>query len=642
MREKGVEETCVIADQARGRPSPGFPSLPLTTHRLLLALGVVLLFTAGLGTRELVSSHEARAAQNAQRMLDTGEWGLPVLFDGRIDLQKPPGYYWLVAAAGWANGGVVTEFTARLPAALAGLLTVALVYGWLRREGRPVAATVAALTLATAGHFTAISRTARIDVPLTCAVACALVAFYRGVRGRSPEPPNPPGPPSLRGKGGVEPTDLPRAVSGSASSREDGLRGHPLPPWGRGLGGGVDHARVPDTSDRARSLEPPNPPGPPSLRGKGGDEPTDLPVPNPSFTVSEEAPQRKHPSPFGGGAGGGVDHARTPDTSDGYRWFLLAALAAAAGVLLKGPVALALVGPAAVAWLVVKPRGGGLPVPAALLGVAVVLALAAPWFLWANGATGGEFVRVFFWHHNVERFAGTSPTLASHPAWYYLPRFAADFLPWTPALALLTWWAVRAGAWRTDPLFRFGVVWCVTMFAVLSAAQFKRADYLLPLYPGAAVVLGCAAERWLASRPNPRTVRRAGWAFALVVAGVVVAWGVMTTIVEPAEEAREGKRAFAEFIRSQAPAPEPVLIFRAESHLLSFHLGVPQANRVEWHDLAAFLAEPGPRFVVMPPEYVYPAGEIVKVRRLVEVGRLEQFTGAKPPRPLVFLRTADD
>ena len=39
-----------------------------------------------------------------------------------------------------------------------GLLTVALVYGWLRREGRPVAAAVAALALATAGHFTAISR----------------------------------------------------------------------------------------------------------------------------------------------------------------------------------------------------------------------------------------------------------------------------------------------------------------------------------------------------------------------------------------------------------------------------------------------------------------------------------------------------
>ena len=92
---------------------------------------------------------------------------------------------------------------------------------------------------------------------------------------------------------------------------------------------------------------------------------------------------------------------------------------------------------------------------------------------------------------------------------------------------------------------------------------------------------------------------------------------------------------------AHAPAPEPILVFRAESHLLSFHLGTPQANRVEWHDLAAWLDEPGPRFVVMGAEYVYPAGEIVTRRRLVEVGRLEQFTGAKPAKPLVFLRTAD-
>ncbi|MBN9518993.1 glycosyltransferase family 39 protein [bacterium] len=474
---------------------------------ILAVTGVIALFTVRLGHRELYSSHEARAAQNAQRMLDTGEWGLPVLFDGRADLQKPPAYYWLVAAAGWVTGGAVDELAARLPSALAGLLTVALVYWFLKREGRPVAAAVAALTLATAGHFTAISRTARIDVPLTCTVAAAL-------------------------------------------------------------------------------------------------------------------------------PGSGVTR---------YLWFLLSAAAAATGVMLKGPVALALVGPAAVAWLAVKPRGDrwALPPLAALLGVTVVSGLAAPWFAWANHATGGEFGRVFFWHHNVERFAGTSPTLASHPVWYYLPRFAADFLPWTPALALLAWWAGRAGAWRADPLVRFGAVWFATMFAVLSAAQFKRADYLLPLYPGAAIVLGCAGERWLATRTDPRTVRRAGFAFALTLAGVAVGWGVMTAVVEPAEQAREGRRAFAEFIRTHAPAPEPILVFRAESHLLSFHLGMPQENRVEWHDLAAWLDEPGPRFVVMPPEYVYPAGEIVKRRRLVEVGRLEQFTGAKPPKPLVFLRTAD-
>jgi 4-amino-4-deoxy-L-arabinose transferase-like glycosyltransferase len=142
-----------------------------------------LLFFARLGHRDLYSSHEARAAQNAQRMLDTGEWGLPVLFDGRADFQKPPAYYWAVAAVGRLSGGVVTEWAARLPAALAGLACVLVVYLFMRGEGRPTAALVAALVLATANHFTAIARTARIDVPLTCAVLVALLAFHKGCVG---------------------------------------------------------------------------------------------------------------------------------------------------------------------------------------------------------------------------------------------------------------------------------------------------------------------------------------------------------------------------------------------------------------------------------------------------------------------------
>src|SRR5207237_5421308 len=128
---------------------------PRVRLRLLVSLSpclLVLLFFHRLGHRELYSSHEARAAQNAQRILDTGEWGLPVLFDGQADLQKPPGYYWLVAAVGWLNGGRVDPWAARLPAALAGLLTVLMVFGFLRREGRPTAAWVAAVALATAVH----------------------------------------------------------------------------------------------------------------------------------------------------------------------------------------------------------------------------------------------------------------------------------------------------------------------------------------------------------------------------------------------------------------------------------------------------------------------------------------------------------
>src|SRR5262245_56918536 len=64
------------------------------------------LFLQGISSRDLWASHEARAAQNAQRMLDDGQWLLPRLYDGQVELQKPPAFYWLVAATGWLRGSV--------------------------------------------------------------------------------------------------------------------------------------------------------------------------------------------------------------------------------------------------------------------------------------------------------------------------------------------------------------------------------------------------------------------------------------------------------------------------------------------------------------------------------------------------------
>ncbi len=487
----------------------------------VLMLFLSALFLGFLGRRDLISSHEARAAQNAQRMLDTGEWGLPVLYDGQTDLQKPPGYYWLVAAGGWFNSGEVNALVTRFPAALAGLATVLTVYLFLLRQGRPTAAMIAAITLATAIHFTAIARTARIDVPLTCAITAALIALHCGLK-----------------------------------------------------------------------------PGAPRLR-----------------------------------------------------WHFAAGVAAAAGVMLKGPLALALLGPVALISLLKQPSivDVGRPtwnsrlyrITSLMLGAATVMLLACPWFLWANHATQGEFFEVFFWHHNVERFTGQSATLASHPWWYYLPRFAVDFLPWSPAFGLLAVWAVRSDQWRKDPLLRFGLLWFGVMFALLSLAKFKRSDYLLPLYPGAAIALGCAAESWLATRTMPCTVRRVKRAFALVLGLVVIGWPVMIFAIEPAAQAGEEKRAFATEIRTHAPQPHTILFFRTESHLLAFHLGRPLYTFVEWKELNDLLAEPGLHFVVMPAEYVYPAQEIVTSRRLAVVARLDDFTKARPHRPLVFLRTAD-
>jgi 4-amino-4-deoxy-L-arabinose transferase-like glycosyltransferase len=477
----------------------------------VLVAVLVSLFFFQFGARDLVSSHEARAAQNAQRMLDTGAWGLPVLYDGQRDLQKPPGYYWLVAAVGALNGGHVAPWVARLPAALAAVAVVLLVYGFLRREGYATGALVAAVALATANHFVAIGRTARIDVPLTCAVAVALVCFYRA------------------------------AACGFAS------------------------------------------------KGR-----------------------------------------RACEAASG--------LAVGVAILLKGPIGLALAGAVAVAFLIVERVR--LPLTTVILGTSVLALVAAPWFVWANHETGGEFVRVFFWHHNVARFMGESEALAAHPWWYYGPRGAFAFLPWTLPLVPLTVWAARAGLWRESRPFRFGVVWFVVMVAVLSAARFKRADYLLPALPGAALALGCAAQHWLMSREQARSVRRAKWSFGALVVAALAVWPVMWFVVEPAEAARQEKKPFADAIRAHAPAPQVVLLFRTESHLLAYHLGPPLRTLVEWGDLRDALAPAGPHTVVMPPELVADA-ERVTGRKLVPVAHLADHTTVRPPRPLVCLRTAE-
>src|SRR5207253_587664 len=136
----------------------------------LLLLGLCwLLFFHRLGNRSTWSSHEARAAQDAQTILLDNAWGLPHLFDRKVELQKPPLYYWLVAGIAALRGGPVDAWSVRLPAAGAAVGCVVLLLGLGQCSGRRLAGAFAAVMLATAIHFTWLARTGRIDMPLTLA-----------------------------------------------------------------------------------------------------------------------------------------------------------------------------------------------------------------------------------------------------------------------------------------------------------------------------------------------------------------------------------------------------------------------------------------------------------------------------------------
>lgn len=341
----------------------------------------------------------------------------------------------------------------------------------------------------------------------------------------------------------------------------------------------------------------------------------------------------------------------------GAGWiYCIGYVALAAAVLLKGPIGAVLPLAAAGLYLLIE---GEAPVPWRLRawlrlahtyslwwGLPLVVGLAAPWFLWADAQTNGSVLQTFFLHHNLERALG-SGGLRAHPWWFYGPRLAMDFLPWSPVLALVIWCALRRPAWRADPELRFGLAWLGAMLLVLSCAGFKRADYLLPAYPGAALAVGCAAERWWrAGRVNalslPRFLRPQQLALALtvIVVGCIAGWWFYLEHVLPSAEPAHEYRRFAAEIRRRVRPPQVVLFFRAEVHALAFHVGNPVDTFLEWENLDIWAGRPGPHYIVMPPDCAAEWPRHVASGRLEVVLRNQDLPGAAHhEHPLVLLRT---
>jgi hypothetical protein len=185
---------------------------------------------------------------------------------------------------------------------------------------------------------------------------------------------------------------------------------------------------------------------------------------------------------------------------------------------------------------------------------------------------------------------------------------------------------------------RLGLAWAGSLIVLLSFSRFKRADYLLPAYPGIAIWLGCAIEQ--AYLRSTLSGRRA-WLTSGVVAAVVtaVAWGVVERTVVPRLDVEREKHSFAAAIRAVAPQPTQILFFRVEDHLLAFHLGRPINTFMEWENLDIWTGRPGPHFVLMPAECAAEWQDHVTAGTLEELLRYEDRTDRRCPRGLVLMRT---
>jgi len=136
------------------------------------------LFFYGLTKGEFYRTESLRAIIAAE-FLRSGNWIVPMLY-GEPLFTKPPGMYAAIALASLPWGGV-SEWTARLPSAIAATLTVFLFYWYFGRLMGRRAGLIAALILPMSFMCLDKSTAAEIDMLQAFWVSASILFFLRGL-----------------------------------------------------------------------------------------------------------------------------------------------------------------------------------------------------------------------------------------------------------------------------------------------------------------------------------------------------------------------------------------------------------------------------------------------------------------------------
>jgi 4-amino-4-deoxy-L-arabinose transferase-like glycosyltransferase len=215
-------------------------------------------------------------------------------------------------------------------------------------------------------------------------------------------------------------------------------------------------------------------------------------------------------------------------------------------------------------------------------GILMVTVIAASWYLLAWWQGGGEFFRRQILDENLYRFLESEQGGPSrdHAFYYYVPALFVGMIPWSlffPALAHRLY-GLR-GELRDRKLL-YPLVWFLTGLLFFSLASGKRTNYLLPLYPALAVLLGAwwheLVEGTLTAVPIVRRIVHVcafllcvGFAFAVLI---LIAHGagfdldhIVTPFLHPRDQANLPLVAYS--LQSHFPV---VIVWLA---MLAFALG---------------------------------------------------------------------
>ncbi|MBN2163858.1 MAG: phospholipid carrier-dependent glycosyltransferase [Pontiellaceae bacterium] len=204
-------------------------------------------------------------------------------------------------------------------------------------------------------------------------------------------------------------------------------------------------------------------------------------------------------------------------------WLILAGLAAGGAFLIKGFIAFAVPVVVIVPYLLLRKRWKDLLIlPWIPLISAVIISL--PWSL-AIAEQEPDFWRYFFWEEHINRFFSQTHAQHENPFWYFIPVILAGTIPWVFTAPLPLRDLIRKR--RTEPMILFALCWLIMPFLFFSASSGKLGTYILPCFPGFALLLAVAlGDRMEQDREN-RSIRTGIYCFGtlllMTLIGVAVA-----------------------------------------------------------------------------------------------------------------------
>lgn len=129
-----------------------------------------------------------------------------------------------------------------------------------------------------------------------------------------------------------------------------------------------------------------------------------------------------------------------------------------------------------------------------------LLVAASPWIVLMIQAKGFDFFKEFWLVHNIGRFTEAMGNTHTTSKLYYVGVILVGLFPWVLLLPSAVLWVSKRFLWRLrthnvmEALPALGLIWFLAVVVFFSFSQTKLPHYILPAYPGAALLLAGRLE----------------------------------------------------------------------------------------------------------------------------------------------------